>query len=397
MGTETRRAKPTTGLKVTVVAEAPSPHQNLFFDAVARLGEVDLEVLFCRRVMPGRAGSGEGPRVARHRFLLKASIRGVPTNPTLTPELLASPERLPFLTSYHLPAMLGAGLALGALRRPWVFWTNTLPAPSDPFYWRAVRRWFLSRSSLCLASGEAGRAALLEQGVRRERTQVLPFVVDTAWITREVDRISGEDPGLKTGPDGRAAMRCKLGIAPGVRALLFVGQMIRRKGIDVLLDALALLQQMPGPRPLLLAIGDGAELADFRAQATRLGIDEWVRFIPSMDNSGLPRYWAAADAFVLPSRVDAWPVVVVEALAAGLPVIGTDACGSVRDLVTPSNGFVARAGDVLSLAEALRGAMSADLAALRPLARASVAALGPEKVARDFTRVVEAAQRRHAP
>ncbi len=376
-----------TALRATVVADVPSPHQNVFFDAVARLGEVDLEVLFCRRVMPGRAWSGEGPRLARHRFLRKASIRGVPTNPTLVPELLAAPERLPFLIGYYLPALLSAGLLLGALGRPWVFWTDTLPPPTrgEPLYRRAARRWFLSRSTLCLTTGEAGRAALLQHGVARERTQVLPFVVDHAWIQGAVDPLSRDE------------VRTALGIAPGVRALLFVGQMIRRKGIDVLLDALLLLQKMPGPRPLLLAVGDGAELPDFRAQATRLGLDDSVRFIPAMDNAALPRLWAAADAFVLPSRFDAWPVVVVEALVAGLPVIGTDACGSVRDLVTPLSGFVARAGDVLSLAEALRAAMGADLLAMRPAARAAVAALDPATVARDFTRVVEAAQRRHAP
>lgn len=370
-----------------MVADVPSPHQNVFFDAVARLGEVDLEVLFCRRVMPGRAWSGEGPRLARHRFLRKASVRGVPTNPTLVPELLASPERLPFLIGYYLPAMLGAGLALGALRRPWVFWTDTLPPASraDPLHRRAARRWFLSRSTLCLTTGEAGRAALLGHGVAPERTEVLPFVVDHAFISGAVDGLD------------RAAVRCALGIPPGTRALLFVGQMIRRKGIDVLLDALLLLQKAPGPQPLLLAIGEGAELAEFRAQATRLGLDDAVRFIPYLDNSALPRYWAAADALVLPSRFDAWPVVVVEALVAGLPVIGTDGCGSVRDLVTPETGFVARAGDVLSLTEALRAAMAADLGAMRPLARASVAALSPEAVARGFTRVVQAAQQRHAP
>ena len=374
-------------MKATIVADVPSPHQNVFFDAVARLGEVDLEVLFCRRTMPGRAWSGEGPRLARHRFLLKASVRSVPTNPTLVPELLAAPERTPLLIGYYLPAMLGAGLALGALRRPWIFWTDTLPAASarDPLGRRLARRFFLDRSTLCLTTGEAGRAALLSHGVARERTAVLPFVVDHAFIQREVGR------------QDRAAVRASLGLAPGARALLFVGQMIRRKGVDVLLDALALLQKSEGAVPALLLLGEGADLAEFKSQAGRLGLGEQVRFLPYVDNAQLPKFWAAADAFVLPSRFDAWPVVVVEALLAGLPVVGTDACGSVRDLVTPANGFVARAGDVLSLAEALRAAATRDLAPLAVEARRSVAHLAPDAVARDFTRVLEQAERLSSP
>src|SRR5207302_2775254 len=98
-------------VKATVLADVPSPHQNVFFDAVARLGEVDLEVIFCRRTMPGRAWSGEGPRVARHRF-------GGLSFPT---------DTIPIVVGYYLPPLLAAGLLLGALRRRWIFWTDTLP------------------------------------------------------------------------------------------------------------------------------------------------------------------------------------------------------------------------------------------------------------------------------
>lgn len=375
-------------MNVTVVADVPSPHQNVFFDAVARLGEVDLEVLFCRRTMPGRAWSGAGPSLAPHRFLLKASLGGVPTNPTLVPELLAEPERLPLLIGYYLPAMLGAGLALGALRRPWIFWTDTVPGASrgEPLRRRLARRWFLDRSTLCLTTGEAGRAALLGHGVERERTAVLPFVVDHDSIRARVDEARRS----------RDELRRQLEVPPGRRALLFVGQMIRRKGIDVLLDALALAARSGTP-PFLLLVGEGEDLAEFSAQAVRVGVEAHVRFLPYVDNAQLPRYWAAADGFVLPSRFDAWPVVIVEALVAGLPVVGTDSCGSVRDLVTPASGFIARAGDVLSLSEALRSFLAAELEPMAAAARGAVAGLSPLAVAREFTRVVEAAQRLQTP
>jgi hypothetical protein len=129
-------------VKATIVADVPSPHQNAFFDAVAKLGEMDLEVLFCRRTMPGRAWSGEGPSLARHRFLREIAVRGKPTNPQLLPELLAATDRIPTLIGYYLPGLLASGLALGALRRRWMFWTDTLPPArrDDPFYRRAARR-----------------------------------------------------------------------------------------------------------------------------------------------------------------------------------------------------------------------------------------------------------------
>ncbi len=376
-------------LRATVVADVPSPHQNVFFDAVARLGEVDLEVLFCRRVMPGRAWSGEGPKVARHRFLPESSVGGVPLNPTLLPALLAHPSRLPLLIGYYLPALLGAGLALAALRRPWIFWTDTLPAPREgapSLPGRLARRLFLDSATLCLSTGEAGRAALLAQGVPARRAQVLPFVVDHASI----------QAGLLRERPQREERRRQLGIPHDARVLLFVGQMIKRKGIDLLLDALALVRDRKGPAPFLLLLGEGTGLAEFRAQAKRAGLEELVRFLPYVDNAELPRFLSLADGFVLPSRFDAWPVVVVEALVAGLPVVGTDACGSVRDLITPETGFRCAPSDVLSLAEALRAFVAVpDLASMSAQARARVAPLAPLAVAREFTRVLEAAERLH--
>ena len=373
-------------MKALVLADVPSPHQNAFFDAVAQLGEVDLEVLFSRRTMPGRAWSGEGPRLAKHRFLRSVDVRGVPVAPQMLPEVLAAPEAMPVLIGWYLPGLFATGLALGALRRPWIFWTDSLPPPKkgEPVRRRLVRRWFLDRSTLSLSTGEAGRQALMAHGVPPARAFGLPFVVDQEAIRRGV---AAELPH-------RDELRSELGVPAGARALLYVGQMIRRKGIDVLLDALA-LQLRRGPAPFLLLLGEGADLAEFKAQAKRLGVEGSVRFLDYVDNSKLPRFWAAADAFVLPSRFDPWGVVVLEALIAGLPVIGTDSCGAVRDLIAPQNGFRCAAGDVIGLADALQGLMSADLSAMAAAARASAVPLEPLQIARGFTRVLYEAQRLH--
>ena len=87
--------------RVVVVADTPSPHQNCFFDAIDRRGEVDLRVLFCRAVVSEReVWKGVRPSHARHEILSEMPIAGMPTNPGLVPRLLAEPERLPFMVGY---------------------------------------------------------------------------------------------------------------------------------------------------------------------------------------------------------------------------------------------------------------------------------------------------------
>lgn len=376
---------------ILIVADVPSPHQNVFFDALSCAGQLDVEILFCRSTMPGRAWSGAGPQHTRHSFLSPWPIAGLPTNPGLLPRVLAQPGRLPILIGYYLPGLLLTGAALSALGRPWVFWTDTLPAPDDRTDARArlrdaARAFFLRRSRLCLTTGEAGRAALLAHGVEPERAFVSPFVVDQEWIASEVARLR----------PGRAALRASWGVAPDAKLLLFVGQLIRRKGLDVLLEALGALGAGAG-RLHLLVVGEGPESAALRAQAERLGLARRVTFLPYRDNAGLPELWAAADAFVLPARFDAWPVVVVEALAAGLPVLGTEACGSVRDLVRENeSGWRCAPEDVAALASALAAVAALDqsgLAALSAGAQRAAAPLSPRAAADAFSRVVAEALR----
>ncbi len=130
---------------------------------------------------------------------------------------------------------------------------------------------------------------------------------------------------------------------------LFCGQMIARKGVDLLLEAFARL----GHARLLL-VGREADLPALLAplpDALRARIT-YAGFQPPEE---LPRYFAQADVFVLPSRYDGWGVVVNQAIGAGLPVICSDQVGAGHDLVEDGvNGAKFHAGDADSLHAALR-------------------------------------------
>jgi glycosyltransferase involved in cell wall biosynthesis len=126
-----------------------------------------------------------------------------------------------------------------------------------------------------------------------------------------------------------------------------VGRLERQKGFDVLLDALT---QVPMGR--LLLIGDGRQRRALEERAHRLGLADRVRLTGWVEN---PRtLMVEADVFALPSRFEGFPLSVVEAMLAGLPVVAADV-GSVREAVIhDQTGLLIDPDDADSLAAALR-------------------------------------------
>jgi glycosyltransferase involved in cell wall biosynthesis len=125
---------------------------------------------------------------------------------------------------------------------------------------------------------------------------------------------------------------------------LYAGRLDAEKGLDVLLRAFA---RVPGE---LLLAGSGRDEGRLRAMAP-----DRVRFLGPLDRDELVRWYAAADAFVLPSRSEPWGMVLNEAAAAGLPLVATEEAGAARDLVENGvNGFRVPAGNEDALATALR-------------------------------------------
>jgi glycosyltransferase involved in cell wall biosynthesis len=130
--------------------------------------------------------------------------------------------------------------------------------------------------------------------------------------------------------------------------LLFVGQLIPRKGVDVLLDAFASV-----PRGTLVVAGDGPLRPLVEAAARR---DERITYEGHADWRRLQELYRACDVLVLPSRYEVWGLVVNEALSHGLPVIATDEVGAADDLLEPGvTGAICEAGSAESLTRAMIG------------------------------------------
>jgi len=161
-----------------------------------------------------------------------------------------------------------------------------------------------------------------------------------------------------------APLRRELGLAEGDMLAVSVGGLERRKGYDLLIDALA---QADDPALHLAIAGEGGERATLTSQAEAQGVAGRVHFLGQRGD--VPAVLAAADLFVLASRGEGFPVALLEAMAAGTPAIASDV-GGVREALGPREGrhaagWIVPPVNPAALAAALRG-LSAGMRAGSP-------------------------------
>jgi glycosyltransferase involved in cell wall biosynthesis len=159
--------------------------------------------------------------------------------------------------------------------------------------------------------------------------------------------------GAAIPPAPPADLRRELALRQGDVLAVAVGGLERRKGYDVILEALAAL----GDPSLLLAIaGDGAEAHALEERALQLGVDLHVFFLGQCDD--VPAVLAAADLFVLASRSEGFSVALLEAMAARVPAISSDVGGAREALGPregrPAAGWIVPREDPRALSDALR-------------------------------------------
>ncbi|MCF2906675.1 glycosyltransferase family 4 protein [Octadecabacter sp. CECT 8868] len=140
--------------------------------------------------------------------------------------------------------------------------------------------------------------------------------------------------------------------APQGKTMIFVGRLAAVKGVRVLIEAFAEVQKAD-PEARLVLVGDGPERGDIESYIAELGCEDGVRLAGYLSQDEVAEELRAADLFVLPSFAEGVPVVLMEALASGLPVIATRIAG-IGELVTPGEtGELVAPGDVAGLTTAI--------------------------------------------
>jgi glycosyltransferase involved in cell wall biosynthesis len=299
------------------------------FNALARRGNLDFEAWFSARTKAGRSWRVDEASWDFPHVYLPSVERGTYPLALPTPLIRRRPPDV-LVSLYAAPSfLLGSALAAARGART-VFWSEVT------FDSWIRRRWWKERAKSAVfphvdaifTAGSDGREFARRYGAHPERIFVVPHVVDFTHYAR----------GSALTPDERERVRAELGLR-GV-TFVYVGRLWVGKGLEHLVRAFASLQRThPGDVSLLL-VGDGVDeqLLRTRCRAARL---ENVVFAGFHDSESLPRLYAAADVFVFPTLGDPFGMVVLEAMACGLPVIATSASGEIGERVTDGvNGFI---------------------------------------------------------
>ena len=202
-------------------------------------------------------------------------------------------------------------------------------------------------------------------------------VANSTWAASRCEQIAGRTLPVRVvhlGADVPSTMHT----ANGTIRMVTVAHLVARKRHDVVLRALARVE--PAHRPEYLVIGDGPCRESLERLAGELGLADWVRFLGQLPNPEAVARARACDLFVMPGVEEPFGVAFVEAMAAGLPAIGSRGEGGPEDISAAGAGMLlVDPGDADGLATTIER-LTADREGLRRLGAAA-----RETVAANFT------------
>jgi glycosyltransferase involved in cell wall biosynthesis len=314
----------------------PTPYNDFLFRSLAADPEIDLTVHFREKVLASHPWQGElalgfKSRVYQRRLGLDWQLL----------RLAMHDERSFFVIGgWNEPTIFVLINLLITRRRPLTIWTDTpRTGPEGNRFKEAVRnlwlKWVFVHASWVLGTGRVALAALAKMGCPENKLINFPFVVDLEFFSPK--------------PSGGSAI-------PGPLTFVSSGRLVNSlKGYDLALRALAEARDRLGgkaPDFKYRLAGTGADQENLEALVRRLGLAGQVEFVGWLETSALPEFYRSGQVLLHPAHYDPFPNAVLEAMACGLTVIGSDAAGSVVErIVHGHNGLIHRAGEVRDLAD----------------------------------------------
>ena len=247
------------------------------------------------------------------------------------------------------------------------------------FYKEAVKRQVMKAFDSALVSCDSHVRYLEKLGMERTRIALGYDIVDNAHFQ------AGADAARATA----AAERATRGLPD--RYFLCSARFIPKKNLARLLEAFAAYRAGSATAAWdLVVVGDGGLRGELDAQRARLGLEQSIHFPGFKQYGDLPAFYGLASAFILPSTSEQWGLVVNEAMASGLPVLVSEACGAAALVRNGENGFTFDPFDVVGMAGLLMRLASGELdrETMGRRSEALIADWGPERFAQGMVEAI---------
>ena len=385
--------------RLAIIASHVIQYQDPFFRLLAADPEIDLTVLYLSRAGAETYRDADMGTTLRWDVELLTGYRHVflrnlvhdsnlgwtrHINPGIVPALLRGHyDMVISMTGWgSISAMLGLLTCRVAGIPFFLYGDSSFPPPEDTLRQRIrarLMRMLFRDAAGFMVSGVLNAAYYRHYGGDPDHFFLLPWAVDNDRFARAAMFAAGE----------RETMRARLDLRPEQTVFVFSAKLVERKDPMTLLRA---YKQMSGrDRAAVLFLGDGELRAPLETYAREQGLTN-VRFAGFINQVELPKYYAMSDVFVLPSTYEPRGAVINEAMACGLPVIVTDRCGSIGDIVLDGeNAFIYPAGNAEALATAM-SQLAGDSALRERMARRSREIIGTWTFARGVEGVRSALQ-----
>jgi len=348
--TDTPSKLPYRRCKLVLLTEIISPYRIPVFNALAAQEMIDLHVIFLAETDPTQRQWLVYRDEIRFSYEILPSWRrrlgshNLLVNRKMTSALESSAPDVIVCGGYNYLASWQSLWWARSHRVPFVIWVESTAADrrNRHLLIESLKRKFMRNCDAFIAAGKSSGEYVESFGVEPARIFIAPDAVDTQFFAKRaaIARQNGE------------TLRRELGLPR--RFFLFVGRMIREKGVVDLLTAYATLAVDLRKEIGLVFVGEGPMRRELEDLARSISPGA-VRFAGFVQREQLPIYYGLAETFVFPTHTDPWGLVVNEAMSCGLPVICSDAAGCAADLVEDGwNGRVLPAGDPAALVSAMK-------------------------------------------
>lgn len=313
-------------MKVLYLTNIPSPYRVNYFNELGK--QCELTVLFETDASTERDASWKSYQFLNFEGIILPGKR-TSLDTAFCPTVLKYLKRGQYdhIIVTVLASLTGllAAAWMRSLNIPYLYEGDGGVAHSTKGLKAAIKRFIISPAKLCFSTSAVFDQYCMAYGASKENIRRYPF--SSIYEKDILDRL----------PDSsyKATLRKLLAISED-HFIISVGRIVHLKGYDVLLRAFA---SAKNPAWGLYIIG-GSINEEFQEIITKEGIEN-VHFLDFKLPDELKKYYMAADIFVLPTRFDPWGLVINEAMAAGLPVITTYACGAGTEMVKQDkNGYL---------------------------------------------------------